>query len=498
MQDATFIYAESQSGPLHIGSIAIFEGRMNFDSIVESYRSRMHLIPRYRQRLARVPFNLAHAMMEDDPDFSIENHMFRHELPSGLSEEDAIEEMMCDYETVLDRDLPLWEVHVYDGLQGGRTAIMQKVHHCLVDGVSGVELLKVMFDLKQAPDPTVPPSEAWVPEPPSNSAERVLEAMRDLVSSSLDGAAQTTRDVMQGPGRVAEQAKAMAAAARTMARLASQKIARTPWNAGVVARDRAFAWSRLSFTDFRAIRTAFGGSLNDVVLAVLTEAAARYLKHHGYEAADSVLCIGCPVNVRHKVERRALGNRVSMMFPAAPAEPMDVVERLKLISRETDAIKEAGAAQALENLMVLGDQLPPTLIAAVSKVATFALDAVSSLWRISGWTPRPDGFALPPMGISFIATNVPGVQVPLYSCGHRCLDLLPLVPLGANLGYGVAILSYNQSMYVGMVCDPTLMPDVALMKSLVDETFSELKKRCEAQTGIVPQAFASIAAAAHL
>jgi hypothetical protein len=211
---------------------------------------------------------------------------------------------------------------------------------------------------------------------------------------------------------------------------------------------------------------------------MLTEGAARYLEHHGYEVEGQQLCIGCPVNVRHKEERSALGNRVSMMFPTAPAAPMDVVERLKLINEETERIKAAGSAQALEAFMQLSEAIPPGMIGPASRVATTMLDVAGRMAKWSDWRPQPDRFGLPAVGINFIATNVPGVQVPQYINGHVCQDMVPLVPLGATMGYGVAILSYYRSLYFGMMADPRVMPDVALMKAFVDDAFAELKRRC--------------------
>jgi len=252
----------------------------------------------------------------------------------------------------------------------------------------------------------------------------------------------------------------------------------TPWNSTPVTQERIVTWSRQSFADFRAIRSAFGGSVNDVVLAMLTEGAARYLHHHGYAVEGQQLCIGCPVNVRHKDERSSLGNRVSMMFPTAPAAPMDIVERLKLIHEETERIKAAGSAQALEAMMQLSDAIPPSMIGPASRVATTMLDVAGRLAKWTDWKPRPGGFGLPAFGINFIATNVPGVQVPQYINGHVCLDMVPLVPLGATMGYAVAILSYYRHLYFGMMADPRVMPDVALMKAFVDDAFAELKRRC--------------------
>jgi diacylglycerol O-acyltransferase / wax synthase len=477
-QDATFIYAESQSGPLHIGSIGLFEGRVDFNALLGHFEERMHLVPRYRQRLIEVPLNFAHAMMEDDPEFAVENHVFLHELPDAMSEGDALAEMMRIYQAPLDRKHSLWELHTFHNLTGNRTALMWKVHHCLVDGVSGVELLKVMYDFRAEPDDVPQPTEPWVAAKPSSLIRRFAEAVREQIQGVVNSTINAAVEAIEDPASVADRARQLAEASRVMTELATRRIVATPWNATPVTQDRVVAWTRQTFSDFRAIRSAFGGSVNDVVLAMLTEGAARYLQHHGYAVEGQQLCIGCPVNVRQRSEKSSLGNRVSMMFPTAPAAPMDIVERLNLIHEETERIKAAGSAQALEAIMQLGDAIPPTMIGPASRAATTMMDVAARISKWTDWKPRPDGFGLPAFGINFIATNVPGVQVPQYVNGHVCLDMVPLVPLGATMGYAVAILSYYRSLYFGMMADPRVMPDVALMKAFIDDAFAELKRRC--------------------
>jgi diacylglycerol O-acyltransferase / wax synthase len=313
--------------------------------------------------------------------------------------------------------------------------------------------------------------------------KRFALGVRDQIRGAVDNAVRTVIDVAEEPSNLIDQARMFGEASRVMSQLMTRPIMAAPWNGIPVTQERVLAWSKQSFADFRAIRSAFGGSVNDVVLAMLTEGAARYLDYHGYKTAGQQLSIGCPVNVRHRDEKSSLGNRVSMMFPVAPADPMDMVERLKLINEETERIKAAGSAQALEVMLSMSENIPPMLIGFGSRMATTALDAAGAFAKLSGWKPRPGGFALPAAGINFIATNVPGVQVPQYMNGHICLDMIPLVPLGATLGFGVAILSYNRYLYFGMIAEPRVMPDVALMKQYVDEAFEELKHRCEEQLG---------------
>jgi WS/DGAT/MGAT family acyltransferase len=472
-QDASFLYAESNTGPLHIGSLGLFEGEIPFAKLVRHIEQRLHLIPRYRQRLGFVPLNLNHATWEDDPNFKIENHIKRHKLSKGADEAAMIKAAMRIYQRPLDRNRPLWEMHSLEGLEG-RTATVWKVHHCMVDGVSGVELTTVILDFyRDAPAPK-PPEKAWKPAPFPTALDRLTRALRENIRADLQLARQAA-NLLAAPQEVSANAGRMVAAARQMGSMLARPIAATPWNSRLVTQARRMAWCRYPFASFRAIRGALGGTINDVVLTILTEAAARYLKHHGYRSEGANFRIGCPVNVRHDDERAALGNRVSMMFPELPASPMNPVARLAATMQETNRIKAEHAPQVLENLINAADLFAPSLINLAARAATFSIDAAASMTALIPPRSGPSRLGVPGFGINFVATNVPGVQVPQYIAGHECTDSVGLVPLGATLGYGVAITSYNQKLYFGLTAEPVVMPDVELMKNLIDQVYTELE-----------------------
>lgn len=476
-QDSSFIYAESRNGPLHIGSIAFFDDEIKYSELIRQYESKMHLVPRYRQRLVPVPFNLNHATFEDDPDFRVENHVKLHQLPVDASEAQLIEAVMAVFRKPLDRTRPLWEAHLFNGLNN-RSVIMWSIHHCLVDGVSGTEILNVVMDLRPDPPPTESKVEPYSPKPLPGPLRQAIGATLDRAQEQVD----SMRRLSRAASNFGSFVKQLGSDAGTLARLARRMtgpMAAAPWNAGLVSQERALAWLRTSFADVRAIRAAFGGTINDVVLAMLSEGAARYLGHdRGQPGAP--LRIGCPVNVRREDESGTLGNRVSMMFPELPAEPMDPVARLKLVIAETQRIKESGEPQALERLISSGGSIPPpALVAMLGGIATAAMDAAVSLQRIFPSLARRAAQAV---GISFIATNVPGLQVPLYLGGHKMVDYIGLLPLGGNLGFGVPIVSYNQNLYFTMMAAPNLMPDPERMKLLVEQVFEELKRAAVAKS----------------
>jgi WS/DGAT/MGAT family acyltransferase len=469
-QDASFLYGESRSGPLHIGAATIFEGRIDYDELLARMDARMHLLPRYRQRVVFAPLNIANATLEDDPEFDLRNHIKNHSLPEGTNDDEFMRVAMREFAPMLDRRRPLWELHLFRGLENNRSAALWKMHHCLVDGVSGMELLNTALDLRaDAPDPE-PPLKPFGPAPLPGLAKSFATALIDLVQERINEA-RAAAEMLEAPRVAAERMASMANIAGRMAQMFSRPIAAAPWNAGLVGPERSLAYLKVSFGELRAIRNALGGTANDVVLAVLGEAAARYLAYHGIKNGDPIR-IGCPVNVRRDSENGALGNRVSMMFPELSAAPMDVRERLRAVARETMKIKRRGEPQAFELLLSAAAMIPPGIVGPGAAVATAAVDAAA---RLSGIAPGLARIFTPPSsGVNFIATNVPGAQVPLFLAGRRMIGMIGCVPLAGNLGYNVAIVSYNQNLAFGMMAEPRLMPDVERMRSYAAEVFGEL------------------------
>jgi diacylglycerol O-acyltransferase len=470
-QDASFIYGESHTGPLHVGSLNFFDGHIDYDELVEHMTQRMHLLPRYRQKLVFVPFNLAHATLEDDPRFDLHNHLKCHSLPDDTDDKAFARAAMAVFEPMLDRGKPLWEMHLFQGLAGGRSAVMWKIHHCLVDGVSGMELLTVALDFRAEAPPPVPPEEAWQPPPLPSPLRSLTNAMIDLVQNRLNDARKMA-DLIESPRTAAEQTASVASYAGKMARMMGRKIVPAPWNAGLVTSARSLAWLEVAFADVRAIRNALGGTVNDVVLAILSEAAARYLAHHEVRTSRAPLRIGCPVNVRRGSESGALGNRVSMMFAELPSASMEAGARLQAVIRETGRIKAGNEPQALDLMLAASDLIAPTVIGLGSMIGTNVIDLASRLAGVAPGLTRM--FTLPPPGVNFLATNVPGAQVPLFLAGRKMIEMVGLMPLGASLGYNVAIVSYNQTLVFAMMAEPHLMPDVDLMQAFAAEVFIEL------------------------
>jgi diacylglycerol O-acyltransferase / wax synthase len=316
--------------------------------------------------------------------------------------------------------------------------------------------------------------------------------VRDLIVQQVDSVARTALDFMRDPMGGIRQAEQLAESMRVLNASMQRTAISTPWN-NVVTQDRSVAWVKFPFDDFRAMRRAFGGTINDLVLTLVSEAAARYLKHHGWPT-EGDLRIGCPVNVRRSGEQISLENRVSIMMPMMPARPMDLIERLRVIVAETKRQKDAGLPYVIDQ-MTSTNAMPPALAAAIGRVAAQQLETSAQLIKTINWKPGPGGPHLPVTGINFMATNVPGPQVPWYFAGHEVTEMVGAIPLAGNLGLGVVVTSYNQQLFISLTAEPRLLPDVDRLRDFIGDAFEEMRERLRKATPTTYQRDLSAAAA---
>jgi WS/DGAT/MGAT family acyltransferase len=446
--DAAFLYLERPNAPLHIGSIGIYEGQVPFDRFVDHIESRLPLIPRYRQRIAPVPFSLAHPTWEDDPEFDIRRHIFRVDLPRPGNERQLRELTTRLFAPPLDRSKPLWEMYVIHGIDGDRSAIASKVHHAMVDGVSGIQLLLAVVDI--TPEPAPPPeAEPWEPQPLPDAGSRVIDGFWDQILEQRRVWQEINQSV-RDPRRPIKQSQDLMRAMQKMAPWLLQPAPRMPFRTSGMGPERVLAFNEVSFVEIREIRTALGGTVNDVVLAILAGALHRYLPLHGFDVGSGEPRVAIPVNIRLEDEKGALGNRVSAMLAALPVGERDPARRLELVRDRVGKLKEDNQAGAFELLARWGDFVPVPVQAMAGQFVSNTL-------------------------VNFICTNVPGPMIPLYSVGHLLLEHYPLVPLSLDMGFGVGVTSYNQRLFFGLMADPQAMPDIDLMKEFVDESFLELR-----------------------
>jgi WS/DGAT/MGAT family acyltransferase len=450
--DAAFLYFEKKEAPMHIGSVSIFEGEIPFDKFIENISSRMHLLPRYRQKVTPDPFNLGHPTWEFDFDFDINDHVFRIEIAPPGSEEELIKLAGRIFTPMMDRHKPLWDIYLVYGLEGKRTAMIARVHHCMVDGISGVDLLKVVLDI--SPDVQPPPKRESPPPPPRP------DATRRFFDALLGGMQEGMNRWMEFQTGLLNLAQSLTSAQTNgalpdMARLLPSLTAPPPllpFNRPCSG-ERKLVWSTFSFAEARAIRAALEGTVNDVVLTVLSGAVSRYVEMHGQQTAGRNLRVMVPVSLRREEQRGTLGNLVSLLPVEIRLDLRDPIERFRHINHKTVAMKKVRVAEGINLFSALMGILPASVQALVGAMAN---------------TPLP--------AFNMVSTNVPGPQVPLYAMGKRMIAYYPYVPVGYAIGCGCAIMSYDQKLFFGLTSDVQAMSDVERLKEFLEESFVELRK----------------------
>ncbi|MEJ2089464.1 MAG: wax ester/triacylglycerol synthase family O-acyltransferase [Gammaproteobacteria bacterium] len=463
--DASFLYMETATSPMHISSLHVLEGDVDFDEVFQHFAERIHLVPAYRRKVAFVPFNLAHPTWEDDPDFDLTRHVKHHRLPPHASMEKALDVAMALNEPMLERDRPLWKVWVISGLED-RTLLLMMTHHSMIDGVSGIELTTIIFDFDARGGNREPPSAPWQPDEFPGAAQRVNAALRDNLSAARDNPPMR---LMADP----ERRHLLVRAGRVLRRFVTQPVVTAPFNAGIVGRKRRLRYMMESFAEIREIRRALGGTINDVVLTVVSEALARYLDACGEHTDEAYMRILCPVSVRTEDESGTLGNRVSAVFPVLPAWPMPVTQRLTAVCAEMERIKHDREAQALALLLEAGAGIWPMALAPTQLVGTawdptrFAVNMPPPIVPKLGRRP-------PNFGVNFVCTNVPGVQVPQYLAGHEVVEVIGIILLAGNVGFSMPIVSYTQQLCLSFFCVPRLLPDVEKLVDAARNAFTEL------------------------
>jgi WS/DGAT/MGAT family acyltransferase len=439
--DSSFLHLERDAAHMHVAGCMVFEGEPpTYDELIEQIAGRLHLVPRYRQRLAFVPFNQGRPVWVDDPHFNIAFHVRHTALPSPGGDTQLKRLTGRVFSQALDRSRPLWEIWLVEGLSDGRFALLSKTHHALVDGVSGVDIITVLFDTSPDPVPVAPPENQWVPRPLPTGAQLLADALLERATVPAE-IARGVRATLRGPRNVFGRFGRAVGGVTAMARAGLQAAPSSPLNVHI-GPHRRFTWVQGDLREFKAIKNALGGTVNDVVLAVVAGALGRYLRMHAEATQDTVLRAMVPISVRADVEHGALGNRVAAMWAPLPIGMTDPVQRLLTISRDMDGIKESGQAVGAQVLTELSGFAPPTIMAQAAR-----LQAHQRLFNL-------------------VVTNVPGPQVPLYMLGRELEAMFPMVPLAENQALGIAIMSYNGQLNFGLNADYDAMPD---LEALADE-----------------------------
>ena len=446
--DASFLHIEDAVTHMHIGSVGIFEGPPPGPGEVrDAIAARLPLVPRYRQKVRFVPFELGRPVWVDDPHFNLDYHVRRTALPAPGGDDELRNLVGRVMSQQLDRSKPLWELWVAEGLDSGRWAMVSKTHHCMVDGVSGTDLLSVILSSERETDRT--PPDRWHPDREPSSMSLVTHSL-SLRAGSPYEATRTALAAVRGPRRVAKKA------VDTGRGLANFRTLLAPGAMsslnGPIGPHRRWDWARARLSDVKRIREQHGGTVNDVVLAVITRGFRELLLSRGESVDDKVIRTLVPVSVRADEERGTYNNKVSAMFAELPVGLEDPDERLRSVHEQMLHLKQSGQAVAAERLTALTGFAPAMLLALAGRVGT----------------------RLPQAAVNTVTTNVPGPQKPLYLVGRRMLEAFPFVPLGGHVRVGVAIFSYDGGINFGVTGDRDTADDIDVLCRGIEGGVAEL------------------------
>jgi len=446
--DASFLSNENENSHMHIGAVLIFEGPPpSYEEFVAHVESRLPYVPRYRQKLVRPPLEAGRPLWADDTGFNLSFHMRHTALPSPGSDNELIALANRIFSQSLDRTKPLWEMWLVQELQDDRFAILIKSHHAMIDGVSGVDIGTVLFDVTPDPEPQAP-TEEWKPRPEPSNLSLLRQSVTDLASTPLrltESAINAVRRPESVVDRIGDGAEGVSEVARAFADPAPD----VPLNTEI-GPHRRIAWARADFSDFRRIKNAHDTTVNDVVLAVVAGSVRNWLINRGVETEGLELRAMVPVSIRAEDERGQLGNKLATMRAPLPVYEPDPVKRLEIVSAAMDGLKQSKQALGAEVIARLNDFAPPTLLAQAARL-TFS----TRLFNL-------------------LVTNVPGPQIPLYVLGRKLQETFPVAFLAKNHALAIGVMSYNGQVNFGLLGDYDAMPDIKLISEGLNDALDEL------------------------
>jgi len=449
--DAAFLDIEAPTAPMHVGSVSIFQGRPPGErELANLIVSRLDRVPRYAQKLATVPLNIGRPVWVDDDDFDLDRHLLRTALPrpGGMAELETLAALL--FARPLARSKPLWEYWVVEGLSRRRFAVVSKTHHCMIDGISGVDLASILMETEKgakAPEVTT----AWTPRPGPGAVSRVADALRDQLLRPLGLAREAMTPATEGRRALEEIVGGLGPLAGI------SRLGPAPASAlnRPVGSARLFEMVSIDLGEVKRVRGALGGTVNDVVLAVMAGALRELLLGRN-EPIDGPLRVMVPVSVRSPSAHGTLGNQVAAVFCPLPVHEADPLTRLREVSSAMKGLKESRQAVGAMALTRLGDFAPPTLAALATRLQT------GSPW------------------FNLVVTNVPGPQFPLYLLGRELLACHPAVPLTTMTTVSIALLSYDGSIDIGLLGDAEQAADLPMLKGAIPAALSELSVRAGA------------------
>jgi len=450
--DVSFLYLEGRTTPMHAGGLTVFElppDGFDYERLIELIEDRISLVPRYRQKVRFVPGHIANPVWVDDAEFDITYHVRRSALPRPGSDEQLREFCARIQSRPLDRNRPLWEMYLVEGLEHARFAIITKTHPAMVDGISAIDIGQVILDT--SPTPRDVPDDLWMPAPEPSATQLVTGAVSELVqrpSALLDTVRLGVNDARTVAGRMLDAVGGVASAMRAAVRPAPS----SPLNV-TIGEQRRYGVARTSLDDYKLVRKQHGGTINDVVLTTVAGALRGWLLFRG-EAVTPATTVRAmvPVSVRSTSDDGELTNHVSALVVDLPVGEPSPLMRLSQVSYAMKGHKESGQSVGAEALVALSGFAPPTIHAMAARLA-------------NGLTRRL---------FNLIVTNVPGPQVPLYAAGAKMLEMFPVVPLAAGQAVTIGLTSYAGGVFYGLNADRDAMADVDVLATLIEESLAEL------------------------
>ena len=452
--DSLFLHVEDGITHMHVGSCAIFEGPAPaYADVVSLIAGKLSLIPRYRQKVRFVPGDLGRPVWVDDPHFNLEYHVRHTALPSPGSEAELDNLMGRVMSQPLDRHRPLWEAWMVEGLDGDRWALVSKVHHCMVDGVSGTELLTILLDTRRdAPPPSDPGP--WQPAREPTDVMLVLESLGQFARSSAERR-RAVAALLRRPRRLAGQVDDAVTAILTAGSQLGPRA--RPSIVGAIGPHRRWASAHVALADVKTIKNTFGGTVNDVVLTAIAGAFRDLLLARSEDPDNTVLRSLVPVSVR-AADDHSPSNQVAAIIAELPIAIDDPVARLGAMHAQMAQLKRSRQVETSTTLTTLAELTPPSLLAA-------GLHVTAAMAR-----------EFPQGTVNTVTTNVPGPQFPLYAVGRRMITYLPFVPLAQGVRIGVAIVSYDGGISFGVTGDYDTVPDVVSFCRHIEAELAELRR----------------------
>lgn len=457
--DATFYHLESPTTPMHVGSVSVMEGPApHYEELTGLLAAKLPLVPRYRQRVRTVPLGLGRPVWVDDQDFRIGHHL-RHVAVGEPGGDEQLRDLVARIvEQPLDMARPLWEVWLVDGLPDDRWVIIAKVHHCMVDGIAGTDLLQLIFD--REPEATREEPEPWVPSPEPSTGAVVARSVRDTVTDAGHHTAQQL-GALRGLASPAEWIRRTDAVTASFLDLARQAGANTARDLnGPLGRRRRWAWTATDLPTVRRVRRQLGGSANDVVLCAITAGLRDLLASRDQLTDSLVVRTLVPVSVRRSSERGQVGNRIATVLVDLPVGEPDPLARFATVRRQMDDHKRLVLAVDARTMLSAGDLVAPALLTLGARASRSAQPIAQA-----------------------VATNVPGPPRPLYALGRRMISLHAHVPIAMGCRLAIGIFTYAGRMTFGINADHDGVPDVDVLATGIERGLEELVVRSGTASG---------------